>query len=500
MIVLITNAALDGRTGTETFTRDLAHALQQEGHTPIIYTHRIGSIGQEILAKGIPVTDDILTINGRVDVIHGHHSIPTAIAIMRFTDNPAIFVCHDFNAWHDFPPDLPSIRKYVALGRTSASRMTYLAGISSDKIVTIANGVDTDRFRPGLGLPAKPAKALAFCRSLEFAAIVQEACQKRGLILDLVGAAAGLEQCPEQLIPKYDLVFASGRTAQEALVCERAVICCDQRGLAGLMTTESFASWGYNLGLASLRKELSVDNLINEIDKYDPVTCSEFATRTNQTRGMSRCVAKYIKLYKEISAETVEPNQASHQSFCKFFQSYSPHRKDFWPWQLERQELMGDSLEHKRFDLMPPDTYLPFGVGQVGQRYCDLVGFYAAEAEHVWSSSANCVLRFRVARNESICSVKLEIAAILPVGIAVNNVRIRANAISEKTFFFARNGDDLSEYAISTMMSCRVGVEIRSSAAAFIELRMLIGSTAIPQPDQRCIGIMLKGIEIKYTS
>src|SRR6202158_1838063 len=98
------------------------------------------------------------------------------------------------------------------------------------------------------------------------------ACAKLGIEYDAVGAAVGRALShPEQELVKFDLVFASARGALEALCCGCAVIVCDYRGVAGLVTSHSFAALRTrNFGLRCLSDDVTVDRCIQEIDRYDP--------------------------------------------------------------------------------------------------------------------------------------------------------------------------------------------------------------------------------------
>src|SRR3954447_4388586 len=113
--VLLTNIRLNRRSGTEIVIRNMALALLREGHLPIVFTlEEGGSLTQELRLASVPVITDLRNLREPVDVIHGHHNPTTAIAAARFPDVPAIFVCHDFVSWHDVPPRLANIRRYVA--------------------------------------------------------------------------------------------------------------------------------------------------------------------------------------------------------------------------------------------------------------------------------------------------------------------------------------------------------------------------------------------------
>src|SRR2546423_5244678 len=110
MRILITNIVLSGRSGTETYVRDLALELLRRQHEVAVFTPRLGPIAEELIAAGIEVAARLDNLRLRPDIIHGHHNLQTALAMLHFPDIPAIFVCHDSKAWHDSPPLLTRIR------------------------------------------------------------------------------------------------------------------------------------------------------------------------------------------------------------------------------------------------------------------------------------------------------------------------------------------------------------------------------------------------------
>ncbi len=59
MRVLITNNTLGMRAGTEMYVRDIALALQKNGHQPMAYSNLLGEVAEELREAGIPVTDDL---------------------------------------------------------------------------------------------------------------------------------------------------------------------------------------------------------------------------------------------------------------------------------------------------------------------------------------------------------------------------------------------------------------------------------------------------------
>src|SRR4029079_17666075 len=96
---------------------------------------------------------------------------------------------------------------------------------------------------PGPALPGKPRRALAFAqRTRGHLEAIRIACEARGIALEVFGGGAGrIADKPEDLMPEFDLVFASALTAMEAMACGRAVVVCDGRGLAGRGASHCFS-------------------------------------------------------------------------------------------------------------------------------------------------------------------------------------------------------------------------------------------------------------------
>jgi hypothetical protein len=109
----------------------------------------------------VHVVDRLEDVTFRPDIIHGHHQVETMLALVHFRCVPAIFVCHDRLSWHDSPPMLNAVRRYVAVDWNCQERLVIEAGIPKERTRVIPNAVDLRRFEPRQPLPAKPAKALA---------------------------------------------------------------------------------------------------------------------------------------------------------------------------------------------------------------------------------------------------------------------------------------------------------------------------------------------------
>lgn len=302
--ILFTNIVLNGRTGTETLTRDLVSEMKRRGHECQIYTHAMGPIAKELVSEGIPVTDNIARIEGPIDVVHGNHTTVAGIAAICFPRTPAIFVCHDVTTWYDAPPRLPNFLQYVGIGPTAASHLIGLHDVPKERLTIIPNGVDHQRFRPGPPLPPKCRTALAFCKTPEMLAPIREACGKANIQVDFVGYGAQRPvEDPEKLMPQYDLVFCSGLTAREALSCRRAVVCCDNRGLGGMITPHRLKEWDNNLGLRVLDKPLSAEHFFAELQLYNAADSTLAAETFSSGCSIVDAAQRYEAVYRAAISE-----------------------------------------------------------------------------------------------------------------------------------------------------------------------------------------------------
>src|SRR5579863_9979689 len=217
MKVLITNMTLAARTGTEIVARDLAIGLTRAGHQACVFSPLPGAVAQEIIAAGAPVVSRLEDVPFEPDIIHGHHHVESTLAVLHFGRAPAIFVCHDRRSWHDTPPRLNAIRRYVAVDRNCLERLTVEAGIPGERTRLILNAVDLRRFLPHKPLPARPLRALVFSNYAiegERLETLRQFCRESEMELAIAGSGMGAQAVqPEAILGEYDLVFAKARCA-----------------------------------------------------------------------------------------------------------------------------------------------------------------------------------------------------------------------------------------------------------------------------------------------
>ena len=305
--VLLTNMTLATRTGTELYVRDLALALSARGHTPMVYSPRLGSIARELTRADVEVVHNPRWLRTSPDLIHGHHWMPTMAALLRCRGVPGMFVCHDFIHDSDVPPIFPRLLRYVAVDENCRRRLLRHR-VPGHRIRVVGNGVDLCRFTPRGPLPKRPERALIFsnyaCEGTHLSA-VRQACHRAGLAADVLGARAGASsEHPETVLGQYDIIFAKGRCALEALAVGAAVILCDWPGSGPLVTASNLDRLhGCNFGWPALGGPLSVEALMREIGQYDPEDAAEVSRRVRGHYGLDAMVEELEAVYREVITE-----------------------------------------------------------------------------------------------------------------------------------------------------------------------------------------------------
>jgi hypothetical protein len=301
--VLIATHSATSCSGSDLYMRDLALALLRRGWQPIVYATVLGAVAEELRQATIPVTSDIPSVAAAPDVIHGQHHLETLTALARFPGVPALFVCHDGLTWHSTPPRTTRIGAYIAVDRNCRDRMMLQHGITEVRI--LPNAVDLERFRRRDPLPPRPRRALVFSNEADsFVPTIEAACAKRGISLDVVGRAAGnANDHPEEILGKYDLIFGKARCALEAAAIGAAVIVCDARGLAGLVTLRDLdAMQQLNFGVRLLQRPITAETIGAEIERYDAADASKVTDAVRATASVELLAEQFIELYGDLRA------------------------------------------------------------------------------------------------------------------------------------------------------------------------------------------------------
>lgn len=500
LTVLITNMVLSGRSGTEIQTRNIALELLRQGHKPLVYTPVPGPIATELRQASIPVATDVNDIAQPIHLVHGHHLPTTLIAVARFPESPAIFVCHDFTAWHDSPPLLPSIRRYVAVDEAVYDRLTLESGIPQENARVLLNAPDIHRFASGAPLPRRPKRALAFAKNQGHIAAISAACAQRGIHLDVIGPAVGrIVDAPERMIPDYDLVFTSALSAMEAMACGRAVVVCDGRGLAGMCDGPRFSAWRrLNFGLRTLGQPLTPKTVGAEIDRYDAGQAAEVAARLRGEGGMAAYVGQLTRLYEEV----LEEHRLAPHSLLDLSRAIATHLQDAHPnsealpWLRER-ELLLERIDELLYGvpLAPLDTLLAFGRGETRRWWQKVRGFSNAEHWGMWTDGSMAIALFRIGKP---CDLDAEFVVhpFVPDKKREISVAITVNGLLLDTWRF--QGPDTIE---PRTRHVRIPKEVVGEDGAIWLAFALVNARSPRQlglsDDSRLLGLGLRGLTLR---
>jgi hypothetical protein len=261
----------------------------------------------------VPVIDDLALLTDPPDVIHGQHLFDAAAACLRFPGTPAVYACHGWAPWLETPLTLASVRRYVAVSELTRE---YLAtsGVPCDRIAVIPNFVDLERFPQRREASAGVKRALVYGNAWRsdtpgFLAI-REACLQRGVEVEGVGYGFGRPtDRPHELLPSFDVVFAVGRSALEAMACGCAVVLAGPQGFGGLVTRKSFERQrAGNFGLAFLvGQPVTGARVAESLDRHDAAEVSHVADLVHAEAGLDTALDRWEEQYRLAIAEGPAP-------------------------------------------------------------------------------------------------------------------------------------------------------------------------------------------------
>lgn len=307
--VLFTNHRMAARGGTQMWVRDVAAALLARGLRPTVWSPQLGESAEEVRALGVPVVDDLEALGGPPDLIHGHHQLETAAALARFPGVPALYVRHGLLPWQERPPLHPRIRRYFAVDRLRRERLIE-EGVEPQRIGILPNFVDPRRLPAPRRRPDRPRTALLFSNRSTAPGLlpaVRTACLARGLPPpEVVGAAAGNATAdPGPLLARFDIVFATGRSALEAMATGAGVVLCDATGSGPLVRRDNFDALAeLNFGFGALAPTHDAGALGAALAGFDADDALALAARVRERCSLDAAVERLLAAYREVLAET----------------------------------------------------------------------------------------------------------------------------------------------------------------------------------------------------
>lgn len=302
----MTQRKLAEYAGTEILTMELALALAGRGHEVAVYCPRPGKLTDVLATNGIVSVSSTADVPFTPDLIHAHHQLPALAAMARFADVPCVYMCHGQRPWVEQPPVHPQIALYIAVSRKLARHMATTLDLAEDKVRLVRNFVDTNRFsrvRPGLDGP--PRRAALFGQDFEPSeiAVLEEACRRRDITLETIGYAYGNPLLnPELFLPDYDIVFAIGRSALEAMACGCATIPVVPYLAGALVTPETLDEWAdinFSPRFFTSADQIGDAWLDAQLQKLDPATIAEVTRRVRAEFSLEAAVDTLEAIHRE---------------------------------------------------------------------------------------------------------------------------------------------------------------------------------------------------------
>lgn len=296
MRVLITNHRLSERSGPELSTRDLALGLQARGIATAIFTSQAGPLADELREAGIPVVDSPESTPFEPDVIHGQHNLETLVALTCFRKCPAIYAWQGDDPQHELPPTHSRIGRYAS-GMDPSSDLLKAAGIDPDRYRRMPTPADLGSAVPDpYAWPRKRIRKAVLCAEIgPLREPLIAACADEGIELDVDR---------QQLLGDYDLAFASGRLAIEALAAGCSVIAAGPDGIGDAVIEDTYESAISRSFLPDParpgfdERALGVELACLRINDTSPL-----AERVRADFDLENSVTAWIELYEEAIAE-----------------------------------------------------------------------------------------------------------------------------------------------------------------------------------------------------
>ena len=308
----------DRRGGSELHTLEVVEALAARGHEVVIYAGEIGSLGRGFQkSAGIRVVSDPRDCPWTPDVIHGMHRIHALKALMAFPQTPSLLHTHGFVPVLEKPFLHPRILRYLVVSRGLIKHWSDGLGIPQDKIEFFPNHVDLRKFHFRGTAPQLPTRALLFSNGRfteDQITLLKSACNSKGIAFEAMGRCVGNQvDNPEHIIPKYDLVFAVGRSALEAVAVGCGVVPVHGEMAEEMILPENYERFrSQNMAIRILNhKKLSEEWIREQLARWNPDHVMEVTKLVRKTSSLHAAVERLEVVYNEVIRAQKETPRAS---------------------------------------------------------------------------------------------------------------------------------------------------------------------------------------------
>ncbi|MEM7147293.1 MAG: glycosyltransferase [Verrucomicrobiota bacterium] len=305
MKILIAMRLLSLREGGMLFSRELADELQRQGHTVMLYSSDVSAQGPLEENREVSVVTDIGELPFQPDIIHGQTMTDSMAVLMALPGVPAIFHCHGA-IWGTCPPRHPRICRYLAMSRTLAERIMAESNIGPERISVFLTPVNLTRFQDVRELPERPKRALFYNghhgeESATFRA-VRQATEQCGLELDCIGRLFDRTiDNPHEVLPQYDIVFASGMAAMEAAACGCAVVVLGRNSCGELLSPENYECVrGVNFSIAGNLPPPLPEAVEAEVRRYSAEACAQVTQQVRRDVDFAKATEELVGIYQDV--------------------------------------------------------------------------------------------------------------------------------------------------------------------------------------------------------
>lgn len=308
MRILITNNSLATRAGTELVVWELARALRARGHQVAAYSSELGEVAGLIRESHIPVIQDLAECPFKPDIIHGQHHLDTMTALLSLPDTPAIYHAHGGVPWVERAPKHPRILHYVAMCSALSEHMGIELGIPAQRLNTVLNWVNLERFKTIRVPVEKPRRALIYTRMVGdgfFYRQIQAAFERQGISLERPSSLEnGDVRQAESLLPDYDIVLAAGRSALEAIACGCATMVVNYQSSLGLVTPENLESFQeQNMAIFRNSPQLTTALIEQQLGQYQAASVAATTEKLRRIAGLDHAVDQLLGIYQQTVEE-----------------------------------------------------------------------------------------------------------------------------------------------------------------------------------------------------
>lgn len=312
MNLLLTNHRLRQRGGSELFVAEVAVELQRRGHRVCVFSTVPGEISGMLQEQNVPVVSSPADCPFRPDLIHGQHHLETMAALSLWPGVPGVYFLHGATPWEEHPPVHPRLRRYLATSPRFGWWVAQECGVSETSLEVVRNFFDAARFPHRRPPGQRTGRALVFHNTMlasgpAFHAL-QAACQAVGLTLDGVGEAFGKTDAnPGRLLPGFDVVFAGGRSAIEAMACGCAVLPVTALQAEGRVHPGNFEEMAdRNFTAETNAPPIQTAAVAAELRRIRPEETESVTRRIRNEFALERAADRLLEIYASVMAESPE--------------------------------------------------------------------------------------------------------------------------------------------------------------------------------------------------